>query len=66
MAGDSTFTAGQIAEALVETIAEKEREPSTSIWAAFWDRLTEGGTVPAWIDPAAELRRLAERRESRP
>lgn len=41
------FKAEDIAEALSEARAECYREPNTNLWRSFWDRLTQGGPIPA-------------------
>lgn len=41
------FLSGEIEEALSEALWEQEREPRTSLWHSFWDRLTLGGPFPA-------------------
>lgn len=44
----TSFEVEEIAVDLAEAMDEVRREPRTSLWHSFWDRLTEGGTVPGW------------------
>lgn len=44
----TSFEVEEIAVALAEAMDEVRREPRTSLWRSFWDRLTEGGTAPGW------------------
>jgi len=44
----TSFTAEEIAVDLAEAMDEVRREPRTSLWRSFWDRLTEGGEAPGW------------------
>lgn len=43
----ASYGTEQIRDALAEAVWEVEREPRTSLWASFWDRLTNGDPAPA-------------------
>jgi hypothetical protein len=46
----TSYGAEEIAAALSEAVRECEREPRTSLWESFWDRLTFGEGGPSMPD----------------